>query len=860
MLIRVRGGRDGIKDYLERGQKDGREFDRDELDERVMLSGDLALTDTVINDMQNEGERYLHITLAFREDQIDRQTLQAITDEFREFALSAYQAEEYNFYAEAHLPRIKSYTNKQTGQEVERKPHIHIVIPKQNMLSGTMLDPLYRPVFDKSAGRLMVPEAQLQWLEAFQESVNAKYGLASPKDHPRLEYTDESTIIARYKGDIFKGERAELKDRILSAVLDRGITSFEDFRAVVAEHGEARTRRAGQEGEYMNVKPEGAAKGTNLKEHVFSREFIELPTDEKRRQLAAEARKQYVEAGPPRPSPAEIEQRLQHWHAVRARELKYLNPGSRKAYAAYQAADPEQRLAILKDREAAFYARHREDQDHDHRGTRAGDHHRDRQPDASRATREPPPQARNRLRGLSELDVVRIDGRSEVLLPRDVPRDVEHQGAERDQGLRRDVRRVGRDDSVVGQLVRDQAEQGAQKAAEREEFARIKAELDARRLLAHLSRTHGVTPDKYQVEKAQDGTDRIRAGTRRLNVSDFLTKELHLPWKEAAPILREAHAAQLGQEREPLPRRAADRQLWQEFKRWQPTQREQRAAEWQAQRDSEKARRAELRRQHQAEVRKVRNDRQLKPEAREAALRSLAALREARSRALVETFEAERQAFKARQAPGEQYRVYLQERSQAGDVAALAELRRQRDRAPVEPSTRYIEDKPESARPEPPAGLLRELSYRVDREGVVTYYDQKARAVLRDTGQRVGVEQEERAAIEAGLRLAVEKFGTTLKINGTDDFKRAVVEIAVRKGMGIEFSDPAMNQQARDYAEALKLGREFIRKPPAGEGDQVRAEREARELQERMQREAQQRQDKAEQEKRRDKDKGHDRG
>ena len=96
----------------------------------------------------------------------------------------------------------------------------------------------------------------------------------------------------------------------------------------------------------------------------------------------------------------------------------------------------------------------------------------------------------------------------------------------------------------------------------------------------------------------------------------------------------------------------------------------------------------------------------------------------------------------------------------------------------------------------------------------------------------------------------------------TPDFKivNGKIKVPATAGMGIEFSDPAMNQQARDYAEALKLGREFIRKPPAGEGDQARAEREARELQERMQREAQQRQEKqAEQEKRRDKDKGKDR-
>jgi Ti-type conjugative transfer relaxase TraA len=49
----------------------------------------------------------------------------------------------------------------------------------------------------------------------------------------------------------------------------------------------------------------------------------------------------------------------------------------------------------------------------------------------------PPPAARGRLRTLSELGVVRFPERGEVLLPGDVPRDMEHQRAEPDNALRR---------------------------------------------------------------------------------------------------------------------------------------------------------------------------------------------------------------------------------------------------------------------------------------------------------------------------------------------------------------------------------------------------------------------------------------
>lgn len=60
-----------------------------------------------------------------------------------------------------------------------------------------------------------------------------------------------------------------------------------------------------------------------------------------------------------------------------------------------------------------------------------------RESDPGKVGREPPPQALNRLRGLSELGMVHVVDRSEVLLPGHVSRDVEHQRAERPDQLRR---------------------------------------------------------------------------------------------------------------------------------------------------------------------------------------------------------------------------------------------------------------------------------------------------------------------------------------------------------------------------------------------------------------------------------------
>lgn len=65
-------------------------------------------------------------------------------------------------------------------------------------------------------------------------------------------------------------------------------------------------------------------------------------------------------------------------------------------------------------------------------------------PNVGRVGRVPPPAAIHRLRNLSALGVVHVPQGGEVLLPRDVSRNVEHQGAKPDDRVRRPVAGSGR--------------------------------------------------------------------------------------------------------------------------------------------------------------------------------------------------------------------------------------------------------------------------------------------------------------------------------------------------------------------------------------------------------------------------------
>ncbi|EBM5962848.1 conjugal transfer protein TraI [Salmonella enterica] len=64
-------------------------------------------------------------------------------------------------------------------------------------------------------------------------------------------------------------------------------------------------------------------------------------------------------------------------------------------------------------------------------------------PHVARPGRQPPPFAKNRLRSMSELSMVRIAGRSEVLLPGYVSDQLEHQATERADQLRRNISGAG---------------------------------------------------------------------------------------------------------------------------------------------------------------------------------------------------------------------------------------------------------------------------------------------------------------------------------------------------------------------------------------------------------------------------------
>ncbi|WP_114815196.1 AAA family ATPase [Paraburkholderia kururiensis] len=410
MLIRVTHGTSGadLEEYLEHGHKQGREFTRDELDHRVHLTGDDL--NTVARLIDASGRGYHHITLGFKERDLDTSSMTEILHATLKNLFPAFDPDEYMVHAEAHVPKIESYINSSTGEEVERMFHIHVIVPNHNLVSGQALNPFG------------LVEDHLDYIDAAQEDINNRFGLASPKDNPRWTFNLQSERIARHEElDPFTGDAIslELRERTLSqvmnAVLDRGIRNYADFRGMLAEFGEVKDMKTHGR-PILAVRLPGEAKFIRLKEMAFSEAAIALSTEEKYAHLNREIKRQYVERQQARRNPDHIDQKKQEWAELVQPGIRYFNSGNKPAYEAFRSASPEGKRALLAERKARWEGRFRqENHDADRSGQEGAAAQQQRERIYRGHTPESGPRGAGGLAGyglheLSECRMARYDG------------------------------------------------------------------------------------------------------------------------------------------------------------------------------------------------------------------------------------------------------------------------------------------------------------------------------------------------------------------------------------------------------------------------------------------------------------------
>lgn len=832
MIVEVGGGKGGFKDYLENGIKAGRDFHRNELDQRVPLHGDLDVFEVATSLHPGEGRTYDHITLSFSERHVSDEMLQIAVNEFLDHALFAWPEEDRNrvpVYAEAHRPKLQSYVNKETGEDIERFVHIHIGIGRHDLLTGKAIEPL---------GYLGERTDNLKYIDAWQESFNAKHGFSSPKDNPRITPENSIDVIARYTGkkpDEFgsqNSKKAALEITLQKEIIEKNITTWEGFGKLLATHGAVSKMNDGRFGECYRIKQAEPERAMRLKGVFFQRQFIVLPTEEKLKILQEKARSSYLEQMQPRKEPGYVAGILTDWQKTKAKEFRYLNTGSTFYKNVYLPADAKSRLEIINTLERK--------------------HHGITSPTTVKNRKIAP--ARNRVPGMPIRNMDGIQSRTEMLLRGDSGMDVRDGftgnemgaelrqtdgrtsgrnggGSEEETGIqvqRNDDRfRATGGDGVSHERHRSRLHEGRlvqpssvlaraqadlleryERAADKDRYAEIKKNIDCDQLLASLSHSHGLTPALYQVTTAKDGTPRIQCGSRALTASDFLTHELGLPWKEAAPILRQVYEQQIGKRVTKVRGKAEKSQLWKDFMA-------ERLADMPALKLRQQAFDAETKSRKKSlsatlAVEKKKAIYGLFGDNKKAAKN----LEERRAVTVHAEFDEERKVLRKSIIPtqADAWPMFLQARAQAGSEEALANLRKLDGTARATPAqgitgTIYLSDgedeKKKRRRSREAAASILSI-FVVSVNGDVTY-SRDGHAVLRDEGQHIAVlDQNSDEAITAALLLGREKFGTNLTLSGSQEFQRRVVEVAVAQGIQVKFIDPQLETLRMQLTESKR--------------------------------------------------------
>jgi PAS domain-containing protein len=87
----------------------------------------------------------------------------------------------------------------------------------------------------------------------------------------------------------------------------------------------------------------------------------------------------------------------------------------------------------------------------------------------------------------------------------------------------------------------------------------------------------------------------------------------------------------------------------------------------------------------------------------------------------------------------------------------------------------------------------------ITKQGTIIY--RVGLSAVRDDGTRLQVSREvTNAGIDAALRLAIQKYGTTIAVAGSDGFKARVAEVAAHARLPIRFDDATLEQQRQRYA------------------------------------------------------------
>jgi hypothetical protein len=794
VIIRVKGYSDGIKDYLENGQKSGRFFARDELDERVTLQGDLDFIDNIIQSMDDtHGNKYTNFTFSFKEDFVSNEMLQSAVDEFIKYYFSSYDDDEICYYAEAHLPKIKSY-NDANNNLIERKPHIHLVVPRINLKTGEYIS--YNEKITE------------KYRDAFQEYFNCKYGFESPKNNKRYKINDSSEYISRYKGDGFIGASKQFRQELLNKIIDNDIRSKEQFLTLLYSlNCTIKVRNANNKDKlYFNVINDGIS--INLRDNVFKESFFLLTKDEKINYLKfhtnLDVANQYLEQKNNSGNVPKVYTDLMHdWTTKQNLYWRYARKFTSNEKKLYKSLSEKEQVSFLQNKHNLAKSLVKEFNKLSINSELLNNEYR-------RITSNNLISIK-RVNESSNHDASRINGLQTGVISR--RRDEFKQRLTRnnrfnwrsEDGYQSDYRSTTRlnnsetiyaaksvnEDYYLSTLIN---KKHAEKLSFKSLIANYNEDIDANVLLEYLEKSHGLNPEIYRITVNSKGSDRIGAGSRNFSVFDFCRKEVNLPWQQTISILNNTLDLQRVVERDKTYSHRSKKYLWADYQIWlkQFNLRPFNNNEFTILRKS-------IYQRYNKELSQLRRNKSMSSSAKQSLTQSILFAKELELNDLSETIKQSRIKARAKYNKDMQdsYRKFLLELAKNKDNNALEELRRLRidystyqDSNCISYVARYEE-------------YMLNLSHEVDKNGVINYKVEDS-IVIKDHGKWIESVRTNEENIKLVIDLAFKKFGNKLCLRGKDSFKDKVIDKVLKEGLNVVFTDDYSKLKYQSKLEALR--------------------------------------------------------
>jgi hypothetical protein len=158
---------------------------------------------------------------------------------------------------------------------------------------------------------------------------------------------------------------------------------------------------------------------------------------------------------------------------------------------------------------------------------------------------------------------------------------------------------------------------------------------------------------------------------------------------------------------------------------------------------------------------------------------------------IVKQYNAERELIQ-KQYRREAWADWLRRKATEGDGAALAALR-------AREAAQGLKGNTLTGRGCRINGTVDATLDGITKKGTVIY--QIGNSAIRDDGAKLAVSRGVTpAGLEAAVRMAMERYGSRLTVNGSDEFKERLAKVAANKGLPVTFDDAALERRRRSLA------------------------------------------------------------